>query len=307
MRGIVVKSTGSWFFVMQDDGCILPCKIKGNFRIKGLKATNPVAVGDKVEFQFQENENIGVIHEILPRFNYIIRKATNLSKVFHIIASNIDQAFLVITVAQPRTSLGFIDRFLTTAEAYHIPATLLFNKIDIYNEEMREIHNQYLDIYQSVGYECLEISALRGDNIELLKETLKNKVSLLTGHSGVGKTALLNAVEPGLDLKVGEISVSHEKGKHTTTFAEMHPLSFGGFIIDTPGIKEFGLIDFEKTEIAERFPEMRALMHQCKFHNCTHLHEPDCAVKKALEKGNIFPSRYYNYISIYNDEDFPTY
>ncbi|MCK9617695.1 MAG: ribosome small subunit-dependent GTPase A [Lentimicrobiaceae bacterium] len=307
MKGVVVKSTGSWFNVLQEDGSIISCKLRGNFRIKGLKATNPIAVGDRVEFQVTGNANIGQINNILPRFNYIIRKATNLSKVFHIIAANIDQAMLVITVAQPRTSQGFIDRFLTTAEAYHIPAYLVFNKTDIYNKELQNIHNEYIHIYSTVGYPCISISAVTGNNLQQLRQLFANKVTLFSGHSGVGKTAILNALDPALGLREGEISSYHAKGVHTTTFAEMHALSSGGLIIDTPGIKEFGLIDFNKNEIAERFPEMRALMHLCHFSNCTHIHEPGCAVKSALKEGKIFPSRYYNYLSIYNGEDFPSF
>lgn len=302
MKGIVTKSTGSWFTVKPEIGPRVECKLKGRFRIQGLKATNPVAVGDRVLFEFMETEGIGVIYDILPRNNYIIRRATKLSKVFHILAANIDRAYLIVTVVSPRTSTGFIDRFLVTTEAYHIPATLVFNKIDIYDQFLQEYHNQMAKVYETIGYKCIAVSALRGDNIGDFINGLKDKVNLFAGHSGVGKTALLNAIEPDLNLKIGKISSVHQKGMHTTTFAEMHELSSGGFIIDTPGIKEMGLIDLDKVTIAERFPEMRALMHQCHFSNCTHIHEPGCAVKQAVEDGKIDAQRYSNYLGILNDE-----
>ncbi|MCD4772276.1 MAG: ribosome small subunit-dependent GTPase A [Bacteroidales bacterium] len=303
-EGIVIKSTGSWFTVMQNDGSKINCKLKGQFRIKGIKTTNPVAVGDKVEFIHVRDESTGLITRIFERKNHIIRRSTKLSAQSHIIASNIDQAVLIVTHAQPRTSTGFIDRFLVTAEAYHIPAVLLINKIDLFNEELKNYHDKIIQIYSSVGYPCYSVSALKGTNLTQLKNLLKDKISLLSGHSGVGKSALVNAIEPGLDIKTGEISHVHNKGKHTTAHAEMHKLSFGGFIIDTPGIKEFGLLDFDKNEVAERFPEMREKMHDCKFNNCTHVHEPDCAVKKAVEDGTINKSRYLNYLSILNDKYF---
>jgi len=302
LKGIVTKSTGSWFTVKPETGPRVECKLKGRFRIQGLKATNPVAVGDRVLFEFMETEGIGVIYDILPRNNYIIRRATKLSKVFHILAANIDRAYLIVTVVSPRTSTGFIDRFLVTTEAYHIPATLVFNKIDIYDQFLQEYHNQMTKVYETIGYKCIAVSALRGDNIGDFINGLKDKVNLFAGHSGVGKTALLNAIEPDLNLKIGKISSVHQKGMHTTTFAEMHELSSGGFIIDTPGIKEMGLIDLDKVTIAERFPEMRALMHQCHFSNCTHIHEPGCAVKQAVEDGKIDAQRYSNYLGILNDE-----
>ncbi|HNY08152.1 MAG TPA: ribosome small subunit-dependent GTPase A [Bacteroidales bacterium] len=302
MKGIVTKSTGSWFTVKPETGPRVECKLKGRFRIQGLKATNPVAVGDRVLYEFLETEGIGVIYDILPRNNYIIRRATNLSKVFHIIAANIDRAYLIVTLASPRTSTGFIDRFLVTTEAYHIPATIVFNKIDIYDDQMQKYHDQMAELYTSIGYECIAISALRGDNLGKFIDGLKNRTNLFAGHSGVGKTALINAIDPELDLKTGKISSVHQKGMHTTTFAEMYELPLGGYIIDTPGIKEMGLIDLDKATIAERFPEMRALMHQCHFHNCTHIHEPGCAVKDAVEAGTINAQRYSNYIGILNDE-----
>ncbi len=302
-EGIVVKTTGSWIEVLGEGGKRQNCKLKGQFKIQGKKATNPVAVGDRVSFTVPPGQDAGLITRIHDRYNYIIRKSKKLSKIYHIIAANIDQAFLVVTAAFPRTSAGFIDRFLTTSEAYHIPAGLVFNKSDLCKGEVRGYQDHLWNIYTGVGYPCLSVSALTGENISLLAQQLKDKTTLFSGHSGVGKTALLNALQPDLNLREGEISAYHEKGKHTTTFAEMIELKEGGFVIDTPGIREFGLTDFRKEEVAERFPEFRALMHQCQFNNCTHVHEPRCAVKAALEKGNIFPSRYKTYLAIINDQD----
>lgn len=303
-NGVVIRSTGSSCNVLNDKGEVIDCRLKGNFRIKGIRSTNPLAVGDKVTFTYDQDHNVGLIRTIEDRHNYIIRKATRLSKQSHIIAANIDQVIVMVTIASPRTSTGFIDRFLVTAEAYHIPAMLVFNKIDLIYGEAAVKLDQLTQLYEGLGYPCFRTSALKGIGIEEVKALLKNKVSLISGHSGVGKTALINTIEPGLLRRVGEISDYHQKGKHTTTFAEMLPLSFGGFIIDTPGIKEFGLVNFDKQEIAERFPEMRQLMHECQFNNCTHVHEPGCAVKTALSKGLISKSRYSNYLSILNDEYF---
>lgn len=302
MKGIVIKSTGSWFYIRTEQGQVYNCKLKGSFRLKGIKSTNPVAVGDHVEFELMENENAGVIHTILPRHNYIIRKATKLSKVSHIIAANIDQVCIIVTLARPRTSSGFIDRILVTAEAYHIPAIIVFNKIDLYDDKQMKKMEEMIGIYNHAEYKTLFVSALRGDNLGQLKAVLKDKNSMITGHSGVGKSALINAIEPGLHIKTKEISMYHKKGIHTTTFAEMHPLSFGGYITDTPGIKEFGLTDFNRNEIAERFPEMRRYMHGCRFNNCTHVHEPGCAVIEALEKGEISLKRYESYLTILTDD-----
>jgi ribosome biogenesis GTPase len=279
------------------------CKIRGQFKIHGLKSTNPLAVGDRVGFILGEGQQTGVIMKIHERKNYIIRKATNLSKVYHVIAANMDQAFLVVTVAQPRTHLAFIDRFLTTAEAYHIPAALVINKTDLYEGELQERFQDLKDLYAGIGYPVYPVSAMTGENVNALKELMRGKVTLFSGHSGVGKSALLNCLEPGLDLKVKAISAYHQSGTHTTTFAEMHELSFGGYVIDTPGIREFGLSDFRKEEVAERFPEFRALMDQCQFNNCTHTHEPRCAVKEALASGHISKSRYRNYLGIIHDEE----
>ena len=303
MQGIVTRSTGSWHMVALEDGSIIQCKLKGNFRLKGIRTTNPVAVGDRVDVDLKENQDAGVIIKLHERNNYIIRKATKLSKESHIIAANIDQLVLVTTLAFPRTSTGFIDRVLVTAEAYHIPAIILFNKTDLYTDELIPWLEETEEIYKDAGYTCLRTSAKSGDGLENLKAVLKDKVSLLSGHSGVGKSSLLNKIQPGLNLKVKEISSYHLKGQHATTFPEMHKLSFGGFLIDTPGIKEFGLTDFDKGEVAERFPEMRALMHRCKYNNCTHTNEPGCAVIRAKDEGMIHPSRYANYLSIFYGND----
>ena len=303
MEGIVVKSTGSWITVMGDDGETMDCKLKGTFRIKGIKSTNPVAVGDRVDYVRMKDEDTGLITVIHERHNYIVRKSTKLSKVTHILAANVDQVMLIATMAYPRTSTGFIDRFLVTAEAYHIPTVIAFNKADLCNGEKRAKLDELAGIYSGAGYVTLKVSGLTGEGIDEFTLMLKDKVSLLAGHSGVGKSTLINRIEPGLDLKVKEVSSFSRKGQHATTFAEMHRLSVGGFIIDTPGIREFGLINFDRKEVAERFPEMRLYMHGCKYNNCTHIHEPGCAVKKALEEGKIHPSRYENYLRIFYGED----
>jgi len=289
---------------MTSEGEITECMVKGNFRIKGLRTTNPVAVGDHVDFYADARGGTGLIHAIAERQNYIIRKATRLSAASHIIAANIDQAVVMVSFSRPRTSTGFIDRFLVTAEAYHIPASIIFNKIDQYTSGEHQQLEALANLYRSLGYTCIQTSALTGAGTDEVKRLLAQKVSLISGHSGVGKTALINAITPGLMRKVGEISSYHEKGKHTTTFAEMLPLPFGGYVIDTPGIKEFGLVDFNKQEVAERFPEMRGRMHDCQFNNCTHVHEPGCAVKAALLAGEIYRTRYENYISIINNDYF---
>lgn len=302
MEGVVIKSTGSWFRVRIATGEEIECKLKGKFRIKGIKTTNPVAVGDHVAYIKRANENVGLISDIRPRHNHIIRKSTKLSKISHIIAANIDLAILVVTLKDPLTSPGFIDRFLVTSEAYHINAALVFNKIDIYGEKELGRLSELIEIYESAEYPCLKVSALTGQNTSQVVDLIKDKVSLFSGISGVGKSALINTIEPGLSIKTGDISNYHRKGKHTTTYPEMHPLSFGGYIIDTPGIREFGLVDFRKEEVAERFPEMRRYMHQCRYSNCTHVHEPKCAVKEAVEDGKIPASRYNSYLRIYSDD-----
>jgi len=303
LKGIVTKSTGSWYSVLKPDGTFIECRLKGKFKVLGIKTTNPLAVGDHVVFRVLREEGTGVITQILPRKNYIIRKATKLSKLSHILAANLDQAIIIVTLAEPRTSTGFIDRFLITAEAYHIPAVIIFNKIDLYNDGKMEELSTLKSVYEAAGYPCYAVSALTGENTGDVIELLKDRVSLVAGHSGVGKSALINTLEPGLDLKTKPISRAHKKGVHTTTFAMMFRLSFGGFIIDTPGIKEFGLYDLDRKTLAERYPELRALMHACKYTNCTHLHEPGCAVKEAVKNGEISMIRYDGYLRIMaNDE-----
>ena len=303
MKGIVVKSTGSWYLVMADDKKLCNCRLKGQFRSHGIRTTNPVAVGDHVDFKMEGSNGNGVITAIEPRTNYIVRRSINLSKSAHIIASNIDRLYIVASIMLPRTSTGFIDRLLVTAEAYHIPAAIIFNKIDIYTAEAIDRSNNLSKLYTSLGYPTFTVSALKGIGVDELRRVLAGKVNLFSGHSGVGKSALINALDPLLTIKTGEISSYHSKGMHTTTFAEMHPLSFGGYMIDTPGIKEFGLVHFESQEIAERFPEFRDLLHNCKYNNCTHVHEPGCAVKLALDNGAINPERYHNYLGLLNDEN----
>ena len=306
MKGIVVKSTGSWYIVMTNANKLCNCRLKGQFRIHGIRTTNPVAVGDHVHFKPEGTGDNGVITTIEPRTNYIVRRSINLSKSAHIIAANIDCLYIVASIMLPRTSTGFIDRLLVTAEAYHILAAIIFNKIDIYTSEANDRCDSLMKLYTSLGYPSFSVSALAGSGVEELKAVLRGKVNLFSGHSGVGKSALINALDPLLSIKTGEISSYHSKGMHTTTFAEMHPLSFGGFMIDTPGIKEFGLVHFESQEIGERFPEFRALLHNCKYNNCTHVHEPGCAVKLALDNGSINPERYHNYLGLLNDENLDT-
>ena len=309
MKGTVYKSTGSWYQVKADDGRFFNCRIKGKFRIKGIKSTNPVAVGDRVEFKIEEKseEENGVITKIEERDNYIIRKSVNLSKQTHIIASNIDQAFLLITLNNPPTFTTFIDRFLVTAEAYGIEAILLFNKIDTYNEE-ELVEVKYLAaLYREIGYHCIGISAKTKKNVDQVKELMTGKTSMISGHSGTGKSTLVNAIEPALDLKTSEISEQHKQGQHTTTFAEMFDLSFDARIIDTPGIKGFGVVDMEKEEVGNYFPEFFERKQDCKFHNCLHLDEPKCAVKDALEDEEIAWSRYKSYLQILEGEDEQNY
>jgi ribosome biogenesis GTPase len=303
MKGVVIKSTGSWYSVLDEHKEMCECRIKGKFRLSGIKSTNPIAVGDNVEFEI-EADGRGVINKIADRKNYIIRKSINLSKQSHILAANIDQALLIVTLALPRTSAGFIDRFLLTAEAYHIPVKIIFNKIDLFEQKelMGEL-DEFIAGYQKIGYECYKVSATQNKDIEILKQLTKDKTTLIAGHSGVGKSSIVNAMDTGLQLRVGELSEAHLKGKHTTTFAEMHPLSYGGFIIDTPGIKELGLVDMNKEEISDYFLEMRAIRNNCKFNNCLHLNEPKCAVIEAFEKGDIAASRYNSYLSIMNGEE----
>lgn len=309
MKGVVLKSTGSWYQVRSlESGELYDCRIKGKFRVAGIKSTNPIAVGDIVHFDLEDDqEGQGMINGIQDRRNYIVRKSVNLSKQVHIIASNMDQALLVTTLAQPMTSTGFMDRFLSTAEAYSIPTIIVFNKIDLYGEqELMELEYREA-VYRAIGYGVIKTSAIKDIGLERLKEVLKDKTTLLSGHSGVGKSTLINAVEPNLDLRTGKVSISHRKGQHTTTFAEMHPLEMGGDVIDTPGIKGFGMVDMKKEEISHFFPEIFALSEQCRFHNCMHLNEPQCAVKKALEENKIAPTRYESYLNQLNDYDEQTH
>lgn len=303
MKGTVIKSTGSWYKVLDEQGKTWDCRLRGKFKMEGMRSTNPVAVGDYVIFQPEPDQQTAIITELPERKNHIIRKSTNLSRKSQVIAANLDQALLIVTLAVPRTSTGFIDRFLVNCEAYQVKANIVFNKTDLYDEPEMDLLHQMAGIYQPLGYECFKVSAKNGNGLDDLKLLLQDKTSLLSGHSGVGKSTLINALEPGLDLKTAQISLTHLKGKHTTTFAEMFPLSFGGFIIDTPGIKEFGLVDFEDWELCHYFPEMRDLFNQCRFDNCTHLHEPGCAVKEQLENGQISPSRYRNYVNILTGAD----
>ncbi|RLD42200.1 MAG: ribosome small subunit-dependent GTPase A [Bacteroidetes bacterium] len=298
MQGRVIKSTGSWYHVETDIGTIYSCKLRGKFKIKGIKSTNPIAVGDFVEFSWDAKSETGAITKIEERKNYIIRRSVNLSKRSHIIASNMDQALLVVTLSKPRTSSGFIDRFLITSEAYHIPVVIVFNKIDIYSEKDKLKMLEFNELYTKIGYNCIEVSAKEETNLEALKEIMKNKVSLISGHSGVGKSALINVLDKTKDIRIGEISDVHLKGTHTTTNAEMHSLEFGAHIIDSPGIKEFGLFNFKKEDLSQYFIEMQSYIHDCKFNNCTHVHEPKCAVKRALDNGEITQSRYENYLNM---------
>ncbi|MDX1365671.1 ribosome small subunit-dependent GTPase A [Arenibacter latericius] len=305
MEGTVYKSTGSWYIVKTKEGVFYNCRIKGRFRLKGIKSTNPIAVGDVVIFEEDPSaeEAQGVITDIKDRKNYIIRKSVNLSKQTHIIASNLDQVFLMVTLNNPTTFTTFIDRFLVTAEAYNIPVILLFNKIDTYSsEELDEI--RYLAaLYRDIGYKCIGISAASGKNVDQVKELMLGKTSMFSGHSGVGKSTLVNAIEPELNLKTKDISTQHLQGQHTTTFAEMFDLSMGAQIIDTPGIKGFGIVDMEKEEIGGYFPEFFKLQGECRFNNCLHVDEPQCAVKEALEKDLVAWSRYKSYLQMISGED----
>ena len=305
MTGIVYKSTGSWYTVKADNNQIYDCRIKGKFRMKGIKSTNPIAVGDVVDFEIDETSDAitGSIHHIHERKNYIVRKSVNLSKQTHIIASNIDIVFLIVTINNPITTTSFIDRFLVTAEAYHIKAVLLFNKIDTFDEAMSDEQLFLQHVYTQIGYDCLRVSAKNGKGLDQLKEMMQGKVCMFSGHSGVGKSTLVNALEPTLNLKTKEISDLHQQGQHTTTFAEMFDLTFGSKIIDTPGIRGFGIVDMEKQEIKGYFPEFFKLEDQCKFNNCLHKEEPDCAIKKALEEDRIAWSRYKSYLQILEGDE----
>lgn len=301
MEGQVLKSTGSHYLVKTEQGK-LDCLLKGKMRLEGRKTTNPVAVGDLVEVVEDDNGEFAIV-SIAPRRNYIIRKSINLSRQAHIIASNMDQAVLIATLVSPRTSLGFMDRFLVTAEAYRIPAIIIFNKCDLLDQLQRKVQEAIKNIYETVGYKCYEVSSLDAADVETLKPVFKDKLSLIAGHSGVGKSTFINSLEPGLSLRTGAISSAHAKGTHTTTFAELHELSFGGGIIDSPGIKELGLVEMKKEEVGHYFPEIRQRMNDCKFNNCLHVNEPKCAVIKAVEEGEISQERYYSYLGILNGEE----
>lgn len=305
-KGVVIKSTGSWYTVSVEDGEEIACRIKGKFRLQNIETTNPVAVGDIVLFEELDDET-GVIKKIEERKNYIIRKSVNLSKRAHIIASNVDQAFLVVTIKNPKTYTYFIDRFLVSAEAYGITTIIVFNKIDLLADGEKEELENLIGLYTEVGYTCIKTSVEDGIGLEKLKKQFKNKTSMIGGHSGVGKSSLLNAIDGNLSIKIGEISTSHKQGKHTTTYAEMHPLSFGGYVIDTPGIRGLGLIDIEKDKICHYYPEFVERMQLCKFHNCIHINEPKCAIKSAVENGDISLVRYDNYLNLYYEDDESNY
>lgn len=288
--------------MVKSDNTVHLCRLKGKIRLEGRKTTNPIAVGDVVDFELENNNEANII-KIHPRKNYIIRKSINLSKQSQIIASNLDQAVLIATLVSPRTSLGFIDRFLITAEAYRIPAKIIFNKCDLLNEELLEIQKKTIDIYKKIGYECYEVSSYDPKQIKDLQNLFKDKLTLIAGHSGVGKSTFINALEPTLTIKTGEISAAHAKGMHTTTFAELHPLSFGGSIIDSPGIKELGLVEMKKEEVGHYFPEIRDRMNGCKFNNCIHVNEPKCAIIEAVKNGEISEERYISYLGILSGEE----
>ena len=302
MKGLVIKNTGSWYTVKTDDGNIVESKIKGNFRLKGIRSTNPLAVGDRVEI-IRNQEGTAFISAIEDRRNYIIRKSQNLSKQSHIIAANVDQAFLIVTVNYPQTSTTFIDRFLASAEAYGVPVVLVFNKTDLLSEEERHYQDMMMTLYETVGYQCVAISAEKGDGVDTLLPLLHDKITLLSGNSGVGKSTLINRILPGVNLRTAEISDSHNTGMHTTTFSEMLLLPDGGYIIDTPGIKGFGTFNMEPEEISGFFKEIFRFSKDCRFNNCTHTHEPGCAVIKAVEDHYIAASRYQSYLSMLNDKD----
>lgn len=302
MHGLVIKNTGSWYTVKTDDGQLVQCKIKGNFRLRGIRSTNPVAVGDGVSI-VRNQEGTAFIVEIDDRRNYIIRRSQNLSKQSHILAANVDQAFLVVTVNHPETGTMFIDRFLASAEAYRIPVVLVFNKTDLLSDDELRYQGLMINLYETVGYQCLAISAATGEGMPPLLEMLKGKTTLLSGHSGVGKSTLINAILPDACLRTAEISDAHNTGMHTTTFSEMLPLPDGGYIIDTPGVKGFGTFDIEREELTSYFREIFRFSHDCRFSNCTHTHEPGCAVIKAVEDHYIAASRYQSYLSILDDKD----
>ena len=301
-EGLVIKNTGSWYTVLTDGGNTIDCKIKGNFRLKGIRSTNPVAVGDCVEI-VRNHEGTAFITNICDRRNYIIRKSSNLSKQSHIIAANVDQAFLIVTVKYPETSTTFIDRFLASAEAYSVPVTLVFNKVDLLQDDERRYLDMMVTLYETVGYDCLKVSAETKEGMDRLLPLLKDKITLFSGNSGVGKSTMLNFIVPGAELRTAEISDAHNTGMHTTTFSEMLPLTDGGWVIDTPGIKGFGTFNMEPEEICGYFKEIFKFSKGCRFNNCTHTHEPGCAVRKAVEEHYIAESRYVSYLSMLEDKE----
>ena len=304
MRGLVYKSTGSWYSVKTPSNEQFDCRIKGKFRLDGIKSTNPIAVGDYVDFELEKNSDVvtGVINNICERKNYVLRKSVNLSKQTHILASNIDIVFLIITISSPVTSTNFIDRFLLTSNAYSINTVLLFNKIDLLDEAEKKVLKKLIEIYTNIGYECFEISAKNQYNTDKVKFLMKDKISMFGGHSGVGKSTLINSLQPNLNLRTNNISVQHSQGQHTTTNAELFDLDFGAKIIDTPGIRGFGIVDFNKSDIKNYFPEFYKLVNQCKFNDCMHVNEPKCIVKQYVEDGKIAISRYENYLQILEDD-----
>ena len=304
MQGLVIKSTGKWYKVLLESNTTVDATIKGKLRLKGVKTTNPIAAGDIVELIIKNSggENQYVIQSVTDRKNYLVRKSTNLSKQMQIIAANIDRVYLVATLKSPVTQIAFIDRFIVAAESFRIPTTILFNKTDLYNSSELKQLETLMKIYSQIGYPCQKIVAEDEKSIAFMRDEINNKKLMISGNSGVGKTTLVNTLDPELNLRVGEISSAHEQGKHTTTFSEMHALSSGGFIIDTPGIRAFGLVDLEKEHYAHYFPEMRDLLGKCKFHNCLHIEEPNCAIKSAVEDGAIFETRYITYLQLMNED-----
>jgi ribosome biogenesis GTPase / thiamine phosphate phosphatase len=301
-EGLVIKSTGKWYEVKDEAGNIIQCQVRGKIRLEGRSTTNPVAAGDRVDFEL-DREGEGNIKHIHQRKNYIIRKSVNLSKEAQIIAANLDLALLLVTITKPQTTPGFIDRFLVTADAYDIPAVLVFHKIDQFSQDELDATSAIIYVYEKIGYPCIKTSIPKAIGLEEVRHMLQNKITLISGHSATGKSSLVNYYIPGKDLRIGDVSDASNKGQHTTTFAEMHELPFGGYLVDTPGIKGFGLVDIPKDELHHHFKEFFALLPECKYHNCLHLNEPGCAVRKALESGDIAASRYNSYVSMYHDEE----